>query len=114
MLGRGEHAVDERVAPLIGEVVGDHKVLEALQQLHREEEEDARRQLRIVSAAVDPPRGEQAGEGEAEGKGGAGGEAGDANGCRDRGGAASAGPRARAGGAQEGRRHKGRRRLAAC
>ena len=27
-----------------------------------------RRQLRIVSAAVDPPRGEQAGEGEAEGR----------------------------------------------
>ena len=35
-----EHLVDGAVAQLVVQVVGDHKVLEALQQLHGKEEED--------------------------------------------------------------------------
>ena len=51
-----EHLVDAALAPLVVQVVGDHKVLEALQQLHGEEEEDTRRELDVLRARVDPHR----------------------------------------------------------
>eukprot|EP00964_Phaeocystis_antarctica_P013971 scaffold7694_cov63-Phaeocystis_antarctica.AAC.3 len=61
-----EHLVDGAVAQLVAQVVGDHKVLEALQQLHGEEEEDAARELDVLSARIDPHRDEQPEEREAE------------------------------------------------
>ena len=54
-----EHLVDGAVAQLVVQVVGDHKVLEALQQLHGKEEEDAARKLDVLRARVDPHRDEQ-------------------------------------------------------
>ena len=55
-----EQLVDGAAAqPVVVEVVGYHKVLEALQQLHGKEEEHAARELDVLSARVDPNRHEQ-------------------------------------------------------
>ena len=61
-----EDLVDEGVAARIGKVVGDDEVLEALEQLHCKEEEDARREAEVAGARVDPPGGEEPDGGEAE------------------------------------------------
>ena len=55
-----EQLVDGAAAqPVVVEVVGYHKVLEALQKLHGKEEEHAARELDVLSARVDPNRHEQ-------------------------------------------------------
>ena len=62
-----EQLVDGAAAqPVVVEVVGYHKVLEALQQLHGKEEEHAARELDVLSARVDPNRHEQPEERETE------------------------------------------------
>jgi len=56
----GQELVDEGIADGRINVGGDEHVLDGLQELHREEEEDARGQLRVGSSGVDPVRAEQA------------------------------------------------------
>ena len=49
-------------------IVGNDEVLEALEELHSEEEEDASGEILVLGLVVDPPSGKETEAGEPEGR----------------------------------------------
>jgi hypothetical protein len=63
----GEDLVDHGLADGVGKAGGEEEVLDGLEELHREEEEDTRREHGVAGAGVNPPRRKKANGGESAG-----------------------------------------------